>query len=135
MDYNCNSNIGLYILVTNITSKEVIFKMKKKHILYSHSDKCLNRNSFNRYIYNDPTLNTSSIEISDIDETISTAYFPHHYGPTYLTETMENSDADEFQMQGPTTYTFSIENSDDDEFIASSQMNNKSEDFDDILLL
>lgn len=135
MDYNRNSNIRLYILTINITSKGAIFKMKKKHILYSHAARRLNRSSFNRYIYHDPTLNTSSIEISDVDEIMSTSYFPYHYGPTYLTETMESSDADEFQLQGPTTYTFAIENSDDDEFIASSQMNNKSKDFDDILLL
>lgn len=103
-------------------------------MLYSHAAQYSSKNT----IYTAPTLETSSIEISDADEVVSTAHVLYRYGPTYLTETMESSDSDEFQMNGPpiwTKQTFSIETSDNDEFIASSQMGNSLEDFDEILLL
>lgn len=105
--------------------------MKRKHILYAYATPCLNEN----IMHSGPTIETSSIEISDTDELVSIV---NHCGPTFLTETIENSDADEFQMEGPpiwTKRTFSLETSDDDEFIVSSQRANSLEDFDDILLL
>lgn len=65
-----------------------------------------------------PTFNTESVEDSDSDE-----FSVENLGPTVLTEQAETSDEDGFLTKDPTYITHSIESSDQDEFIVNMGLN------------
>lgn len=67
-----------------------------------------------------PTLLTRSVEISDEDSLAALA----QRGPTCLTEELETTDIDEFQMSDPSWLTHADgETSDPDEFLLSGPTN------------